>query len=85
MARKLKERAKGNAEKSVGKLASKAKSRSNLEAKTQEEIEREGQMPAAPGMAESMPFNSAPPLPPALAYIRKFASIPSLRKEGQGG
>lgn len=36
----------------------------------------EGAEPILPGGA----FNQPPPLPPALSFIRKFATIPSLRK-----
>lgn len=83
---KLKEKAKANSNSSSSKLASKAKSKSPaMQAQTQDELERENQLGPAPFVSEPQPFNQAPPLPPALVYLRKLATIPALRKGQQGG
>ncbi len=71
-------------------LKDKAKSRSNTAAKKTASSNRgsskEGMVvdnsptqPAPPIVSQGA-FDAPPPLPPALAYIRKFATIPSLRK-----
>jgi len=84
----LKEKAKArNKTKSSsnGSLAAKAKSRTPaVKMQRVEDIKKEQGIPPAPATAEAAPMNLSPPVPPALAYIRKFATIPGLRKERQG-
>jgi len=79
----LKNKAKARAnKKSNGSLANKAKSRaSNAKAQTVDEIQREEGLGSAPMPITSQPINSpGPPLPPALLWLRKVATIPALRR-----
>jgi hypothetical protein len=84
----LKEKAKARADKkNSGKLASKAKSRpkSNAKAQTIDEIEREEGVGGATAPVTSGSYvPQRPPLPPALTWLRKRATIPALRQGGQG-
>lgn len=85
---KLKEKAsnRSSPKKSGGKLAKKAKSRdSTMKAQTQEEIERENRVGSTPVMTDPQPFNTPPPIPPSLLYLRKMATIPGLRRGTQEG
>lgn len=84
---KLKEKAKARVEKkNGGNLAGKAKARSqsDVKARTVDEIEREEELGtiATPITTPSI-VPRRPPLPPALAWLRKRATIPALRQGGQ--
>lgn len=84
----LKSKAKAKTKsKSSGSLAKKAKSRpstsSSVKAESVEDIEREEGLGPQPMIKDSTNNTMSPPLPPALSYIRKLATIPSLRKSSQ--
>jgi len=82
----LKEKAKARAKSKSGKLANKAKARSsksNAKAQTTDEIEREeGVGNVAAPITTPNVIPQRPPLPPALAWLRKRATYPALRQQG---
>lgn len=79
----LKETAKSKAGSTSSKssLASKVKAKVSPEPKEDFASLNKNSTPVTHEPNISMPaFNTAPPLPPALAYIKHLANIPGLRK-----
>ncbi len=82
---KAKAQARSKSNGSSSRLATKAKSRAPAaKAETVEEIERDEGMGPQVQLAEPGVYDRPPPLPPALLWLRKRATIPALRGGGQG-
>jgi hypothetical protein len=85
---KDKAKAKSKQSNSKSKLATKAKAKSStpqMRARTVDEVEREEGLGSTPVMHSPTSIYSSSPLPPALAYLRKLATIPALREKEEGG